>query len=200
MNREIKFRVFNTEHKEMIILENSGLQYFDFEGSYSLGFTVDGYQGFWAHEQYDSATKKAAKFPIMQFTGLHDCEGTEIFEGDVILRRRPFRLSQTHRGDNIPLGSYTEPLEPCINEEWFVVKYNNGRFYLEEHGYDYYTSWGKQEAIEAFGSNGNWEGEDGDLAFLLEEYGYETEEELIKSLGVFVKGNIYDPPQEWEND
>lgn len=28
--REIKFRAYNTETKEMIFLENSGLQYFNF--------------------------------------------------------------------------------------------------------------------------------------------------------------------------
>lgn len=68
MNRIIKLRAWDGE--QMIILENSGLQYYDFEGSYSLGFTVDGYSGFWAHEQYDALSKKASKFPIMQFTGM----------------------------------------------------------------------------------------------------------------------------------
>lgn len=63
MERELKFRAYNVEDNEMIYLENTGLQYFDFEGSYSLGFTVDGYEEFWAHEQYNNATKKSTKFP-----------------------------------------------------------------------------------------------------------------------------------------
>lgn len=88
--RTLQFRVWHEEYKEMIVLENSGLQYYDFEGGLSLGFTVDGYGGFWAHEQYESTTKKVANYPIMQMTPFEDIKDVNIYEKDIL---------KTHHGD-----------------------------------------------------------------------------------------------------
>jgi uncharacterized phage protein (TIGR01671 family) len=129
MNREIEFRAWDGE--EMIILKNSGLQYYDFEGSYSLGFTVDAYSDFWAHEQYENATKKANTFPLMQFTGLTDKNGVKIFEGDLL-----------NIGSDV-FGFVTNMNNELVTYE---VKHETTDFILYRH--DIKLKWGRLSRLE----------------------------------------------------
>lgn len=84
MNREILFRAW--VDSEMVELPMAGLGRFDFEGSYALSFVVDGYSGFWSHENYDMASVKKvlSEAIIMQYTGVTDKNGVKVFEGDII--------------------------------------------------------------------------------------------------------------------
>ena len=70
MSREIKFRVYDKE-KNMW----TNFKIFD-----NIMYFMDKNTGVWFHEKY----KAKERFALMQYTGIKDSEGYEIFEDDIV--------------------------------------------------------------------------------------------------------------------
>ena len=144
-------------------------------------------------------------FPIRKpenFILLHGCllNRKEYYEEDIIRIRRPYRSTQTHYGDNIPNGEYTEPLEPEIDEQLCIVKFKNGIFGVDikdgnsrENFFpiEWYTEEYTEEDIKREINSDYWDEEDGDLCYLLSEYNRKNTKELINYLKIKVVGNTF---------
>ena len=185
MNREIKFNAWNKETKTM---------HYDIlhPDNWSFSFL------------------NREVFTWLEFTGLKDKDGMkEIFEGDIVRYREPYRTTQTHEGDNIPNGSCTEPMEAGIKEIVGSVVFTNGLFHIDDEDDSQFKNpltwydriWDLEEIKQAISwtrQNAGWfdDPEEGDLQYLISECAkVENENQLIEYLsGLEVLGNIFEHP------
>jgi len=198
MNREIKFRAW--EGGKMIYEKD--ISHISLENSDILRLAR-----FWCNIRNDAK--------VMQYTGLKDKNGKEIYEGDEVRIRQPYRTTQTHTGDNIPNGSYTEPLEAGIKTSEGVIVFHNGCFCLDDTDNNheptplwyYDTQWDLKMIEDAisYGRPDRFifdDPEEGDLQYLIEEVAkVKDSDELIKYLsGIEVIGSIYENHESLNNN
>lgn len=166
--REIKFRAWNYDY---------GMLYFN----------LDTFQKDY-HDQYGN---------IMQFTGLTDKNGKDVYEGDIIRIRWIEMTYTTHTGDNIIWGSYTDPDIVKIYQEDYLVVFKDGIFSISTedveppvHFHEPYNP------VDAFLYP--WWEDQGDIEYhdmsddYFEDEGFETLDDLKKTLGCEIIGNIYE--------
>jgi len=97
--REIKFRAWDADFSVMCYMEDE----------YALTFTPNG----WSFEDKDGVTStKIGECELMQFTGLKDKNGKDIYEGDVISGR----IAQRYGFVKIVAKVVSEHLGHCVAE------------------------------------------------------------------------------------
>jgi hypothetical protein len=147
---------------------------------------------------------------VCQFIGLLDKK--ELWEHDIIEFWLCYSTTQTHTGNNIPSGSYTEPDEPQLIKVRAQVIYDEDRLvwsfsllselpyqlhnaFLWQSGDDLLPIIGRAPycAEEVKSIIADFNVSDEDYLELLQDYGFESEAKLMATINTIdIIGNIHD--------
>ncbi|WP_447579949.1 YopX family protein [Acinetobacter baumannii] len=179
--REIKFRAWLPTNNRM----------YEFDENESLG------------DHFNRLIYGFGKFELMQYTGLKDKNGKEIYEGDIVRWKEIVADYETHYGPNIPTptNEYTERVDTRVQTFTDNVVFVAGCFRLSRDAEnDDEAFWTPTNFPSWYGCGLNMS--DVDIEHLTEddyfkEFGYETIDELIKDVtsGIEIIGNIYENPE-----
>lgn len=136
MNRENKFRAWDKEANIMVYSDHRTRKLYDVY--YGFGMNEKGeLECHWEGEWNESHSLDGGSLDnLMQYTGLRDKNGIEIFEGDIVL--------------------YDRNINHNIDKYKYVVSYENGSFYLDHHFSEITDgiTWGLLEIIGNIHENG----------------------------------------------
>ena len=209
MEREILFSAKTTEGNRWV----EGFPRYSLDGSIWLMDVTKHYSGNGIDEPPSDYQES---YPIIretlgELTGFIDKQGSRIFEGHRLEIPTIEVIYQTHTGDNIPNGSYTEPIDCALTYREVEVTFKDGCFGHEtsydrrpnDHCpliYSVQNYWDKTMALDALDLKRgrelfdmDYSQAEEDLNYIMEEEGFNSLEEMFKRInGVLIIGNIHD--------